>query len=97
MKQAGGTIMNADSGFIKTSGEFGRPSWSFTPHKVDTSNANATGLALVHADRANVSFMDGHAKNDSAGELRSSPTNARQFVTAAGEAYPATQWDSNYN
>lgn len=93
MKRPTGTILNADTGYLNSSAEFGRPVWSFTPHK--TTDAKQ-GLLLAHTNRANVSFMDGHVQNGSPGDFYGCATNVRQYVTTAGTAYPASQWDPQY-
>ena len=92
MKRPSGTIMNGDSGFLNSNANYGMAVWSFSPHKVNSDS----GLLLAHADRANVSYMDGHVEGGNAAKFYAGPTNVRQFVTPAGVAYPAAQWDPHY-
>ncbi|MBS1368398.1 MAG: prepilin-type N-terminal cleavage/methylation domain-containing protein [Lentisphaeria bacterium] len=91
MKQPSGTILNADSGFTSSNADFGRMSWRFSTHNV----VNETGIVLMHGNRANISFMDGHARSGRENFWRG-PANVRQFLTVSGvPLYPA-QLSSSY-
>ena len=91
MRQPSGTILNADSGYVKDHEEFGRCAWSFSTHNI----VEDSGIMLWHENRANASFMDGHV--ESGREIFwSSPSNVRQFLTSSGDrVYPA-QMPSRY-
>lgn len=91
MRQPSGTILNADSGYVKGHEEFGRCAWTFSTHNI----VENSGIMLWHENRANASFMDGHVESGRE-TFWSSPTNVRQFLTSSGDrVYPA-QLPSRY-
>ena len=91
MRQPSGTILNADSGYVKDHEEFGRCAWTFSTHNI----VENSGIMLWHENRANASFMDGHVESGRE-TFWNSPTNVRQFLTSSGDrVYPA-QLPSRY-
>lgn len=85
MKQAAGTAMLADSGYLSSSDQYGYCSWYIPIHNItDTS-----GLTLRHSDRANVAYMDGHVSGGGPWDLCLSPTNFRRYIDGSGKLSPS--------
>lgn len=67
MKKPSGTILMADTKRNKAyTSNPGAGQWSFEPH----APTEGGGVALLHSDRANVSYADGHAASLNRGECR---------------------------
>ncbi|MBN2642457.1 MAG: prepilin-type N-terminal cleavage/methylation domain-containing protein [Victivallales bacterium] len=94
MKKPTETVMVVDSGYLNTSANHGRCSYSVIPAYIPTGNKS--GVALWHSKRANAAFMDGHVSSNSIDELHKSPTNIRQAILPTGDAYPGTILPSAY-
>lgn len=91
MKQPGGTVMLADSGYLSSSSQFGYCVWYIPIHNITSDY----GLVLRHSNRANVAYMDGHVEGGTPQELYASPTNFRRYIDGNGNLSPA-QWPQIY-
>ena len=75
MKAPTETTIYADTGSSTKSPGYGW--WYFRPDNY----AEDSAIRLIHADRANVTFGDGHAASHNRGDLRSSKSVVKIFIT----------------
>jgi len=69
MRRPSEVFMNADTMCILPSTQANKGMWVFSPGW-DGSGNDSSAVALIHNDRINMTFFDGHAKNLGKGELK---------------------------
>ncbi len=85
MRLPAATIVIADTAQLDADG--GRPITHFSPDKF--LDGNRTALHLIHNQRLNASYADGHATSGNYSQLRQSPSKLRAFWTDAfGQILP---------
>ncbi|MPN64419.1 hypothetical protein SDC9_212191 [bioreactor metagenome] len=69
MKQPAKVFMIADTMCNSTSSAAGKGMWVFSPGWDGSGNDNS-GITVVHNDRTNITFFDGHSASVSKGDLK---------------------------
>lgn len=80
LKNPSETLLNADAGFSLLNVSHGMSYSQIRPDAV----SNDTALSLIHSDRANGLFFDGHVASQSAEELNTSAIHAKAFLSSTG-------------
>lgn len=90
MRQPSTFVMLADS-YLNVEGEDrGKQFWYFSPTQAGSEYVYYGGIYLAHSDRANSGFMDGHVESMSRGQLRQSPGEILEVISAEGAIIPST-------
>ncbi|MBS1368831.1 MAG: substrate-binding domain-containing protein [Lentisphaeria bacterium] len=90
LKQPTQTMLLADSARGAGSPSDGRGLAFFTPSG-SASGSETAGVRLVHNDRANGLYLDGHVKSSNAHELNRSLMNFRYLLSGSGSPIPFTE------
>lgn len=81
MKNPSGVMLLADSGFERTSANFGQTGYLVA---MNSQTSWANNVWRLHNDRASVAFIDGHVSQYTGGELLSSPMHVNVSLSKEG-------------